>query len=230
MFEFVRTHSRLMLGLIVLLIVPSFVFFGIQGYSRMTEGAQATVAKVDGRAITQAEWDLAHQRAIERMRQQMPGVDVRLFDSPEMKRETLETVVRERVLLAAANDQHLFPTEDRLHRLFVSDPQFAAVRNPDGSVNRDLLAAQGLSSEQFAQQLATQLGMQQVLGGMNASVVAPPAVADVSLDALLQRREVQLQRFDTAAYRDKVSPTDADLQAWYQSHERDFRAPEQARI
>jgi hypothetical protein len=40
MFDFVRTHSRLMLGLMVLLIFPSFVFFGIQGYSRFTDGAR----------------------------------------------------------------------------------------------------------------------------------------------------------------------------------------------
>jgi peptidyl-prolyl cis-trans isomerase D len=230
MFEFVRSHTRLMLGLIVLLIVPSFVFFGIQGYTRMTSGEQATVAKVDGHAITQAEWDLAHRRTVDRMRQQVPGIDVRLLDTPQVRRETLDGVVRERVLLAAAQDQHLFPTDDRLHRLFTTDAQFAGLRNPDGSVNRDLLAAQGMTSEMFAQQLTTQLGMQQVMGGINASVVASPAVADAALDALLQRREIQLQRFDTAAYLDQVKPTDAEIEAHYRAHESEFRAPERARI
>ena len=45
MFDFVRKHNRLFLGLILLLILPSFVVFGIQGYSGMTEGANAAVAK-----------------------------------------------------------------------------------------------------------------------------------------------------------------------------------------
>jgi peptidyl-prolyl cis-trans isomerase D len=54
MFDFVRTHSRLMLGLMVLLIFPSFVFFGIQGYSRFTDEAAAEVAKVDGREINRS--------------------------------------------------------------------------------------------------------------------------------------------------------------------------------
>ena len=48
--------------LLVLLIFPSFVFFGIQGYSRFTGGDNATVAKVAGQTITQAEWDSAHAR------------------------------------------------------------------------------------------------------------------------------------------------------------------------
>jgi peptidyl-prolyl cis-trans isomerase D len=230
MFDFVRTHSRLMLGLIVLLIIPSFVFFGIDGYSRMTDGANATVAKVDGRAITQAEWDRAHARVVDNMRQRMPGVDASLFDSPQAKRESLDGLVRERVLLAAANEAHLFPTDDRLQRLFVSDPQFAQIRNPDGSVRKEILAAQGLSSEGFAQQLRTDFGMQQVLGGVSRTAVAPSAVANGALDPLLQQREVQVERFDAMAYRAKVAPTDAELEAWHKAHESQFRAPEQAQI
>jgi peptidyl-prolyl cis-trans isomerase D len=48
MFDFVRTHTRLFQFILVLLIFPSFVFFGIQGYSRFTAGEHATVAKVAG--------------------------------------------------------------------------------------------------------------------------------------------------------------------------------------
>ena len=230
MFDFVRQHSRLMLGLIVLLIIPSFVFFGIDGYSRMSEGGNATVAKVDGKAVTQAEWDMAHRRAVENMRQRMPGADASLFDSPQAKQQSLDGLVRERVLLAAANSAHLFPTDERLQRLFVTDPQYEAIRNPDGSVRKELLAAQGLSSEMFAQDLRTRYGMQQVMGGVARSTVAPAAVADAGLNALLQQREVQVERFDAAVYRAKVAPTDAELEAWHKANASQFRAPEQANI
>lgn len=230
MFDFVRSHSRLMLGLIVLLIIPSFVFFGIDGYQRMTDGANAEVASVDGRKVTQAEWDLAHRRAVENMRQRAPGVDASLFDTPQARQESLDSLVRERVLMTAAFASHLFPTDDRLQRLFATDPQFAALRNADGSVRKEMLAAQGMSSETFAQQLRTEYGMQQVLGGVARSGVAPGAVAAAALDALLQQREVQVERFDAAAYRSKVAPTDADLEAWHKAHADEFRAPEQATI
>ena len=46
MFEFVRTHTKLLQFMLVLLIFPSFIFFGIQGYSRFMDGGAATVAKV----------------------------------------------------------------------------------------------------------------------------------------------------------------------------------------
>ena len=230
MFEFIRTHSRLMLGLMMLLIIPSFVFFGVQGYSSMSDGARVDVAKVDGRGITRAEWDNAHQRQIERLRRQSPGIDVRLLDTPQARLETLDNLLRERVLLTAADQLHLLPSDERLVRLFATDPQFAGLRNPDGSVNRDLLAAQGMSSEMFAQQLRYEFGMRQVLGTIGASVLMPPTVADAVLDPLLQRREIQWQRFDTAAYRSRVNPGEAELEAYHKAHEQQFRAPESASI
>jgi len=230
MFDFVRTHTRLFQGLLVLLIFPSFVFFGVQGYSRFTDGSAAQVAEVDGRGITQMEWDAAHQRNIERLRQRMPNVDVKLLDTPAMKRETLDGMMRERVLLAAADQLHLGVSDEQLQRVFRTDPQFAAIRNPDGTVNRDLLMAQGMSSEAFAQTLRQDLAMRQVLQGIGVTALAPKAVVDPSLDALLQRRQVQLQRFDAQTYRAKVNPGDAEIEAFYKANEGLFRAPEQARI
>jgi len=230
MFDFVRTHSRLMLGIMVLLIIPSFVFFGVQGYSSFGDGGGTVVAKVDGRDITRGEWEQAHQRNVERLRGQMPNVDAKLLDTPEMKRETLDGLMRERVLTAAANQMHLVPGDERLQRLFLTDPQFANLRNPDGTVNRDLLASQGMSSEAFAQRLRLEFAMQQVLAGVGQTAFAPAAAAAPSLDALLQRRDVQVQRFDPVESRGRVAPTDADLEAFYKANESQFRAPESASI
>ena len=230
MFEFFRTHSRLTLGFLLLLIIPSFVFFGVENYARSTGGDNAEVAKIDGQTITRAEWLQAHQRYVERLRRQSPTMDVKLLDTPEARRDTLDGLVRERVLMAAARDMHLTPSDARLQRLFQADEQYAGIRNPDGTVNRELLATQGLSSELFAQQLRQELAMQQVLSGVTQTALAPAAMARISLDAMLERREVQLQRFDPAAYRAQVNPTDADIDAFYKTNEALFRAPEQATI
>ncbi|MCA0243508.1 MAG: SurA N-terminal domain-containing protein [Proteobacteria bacterium] len=230
MFDFVRTHSKLMLGLMVLLIFPSFIFFGIQGYSRFTDGSAADVAKVDGRGITRGEWEAAHKRQVERMRQQMPGVDAKLLDTPEFKRQTLDALVQDYLLRSAALKLHLLPGDDRLARLFRTDPSLAGLRNADGTINRDLLAAQGMSAEGFIEQLRQDYGQRQVLGAVRASGFVPPAEANAALDAMLQRREIQFERFDPAAYAAKVNPSDAELQAYYKANEKSFIAPEQASI
>jgi len=214
----------------LLLIIPSFVFFGVENYSRSTGGDNIEVAQIDGQAITRAEWNQVHQRYVERARRQSPTLDVMALDTPEARRDTLDGLLRERVLLAAARDLHLIPSDARLQRQFQTDEQFAGIRNPDGTVNRELLALQGLSSELFAQQLRQELAMQQVLSGVTETALAPASTAKLSLDAMLERREVQLQRFDPMVYRGQVTPTDADIEAFYKANDALFRAPEQADI
>lgn len=230
MFEFIRTHNRLFQLLLLILILPSFVVFGIQGYSSFSEGSSTSVAKVAGVPITQGEWDANHQSQVERLRRQAPNLDIKLLDSPAARAETLEALVRERVLSTAMDKLDLTVSDERLQRLFVTDPQFSSLRNPDGSVNKDVLTAQGMSSEMFAARLRHDLSLQQVQGGITGSVLAPASNVGQALDALLQRREIHYTRFDPKDYLTKVNPTDAEIEAFYKSHEVDFRASEQATI
>jgi peptidyl-prolyl cis-trans isomerase D len=232
MFEFIRRHTRLLQFILVLLIFPSFVFFGIQGYSNFSDGSREAVAKVDGREITRAEWDAAHRAQIERMRGQMPGVDVSLLDTPEMRQATLEGLLRERVVAAAANRLHLVTGDDRLQRLFVNDPELAFLRKPDGSLDKDALMSQGMTSEQLAERLRTDYSLRQVFDGIQDSVIAPAVPTDAALDALFQQREVNVRTFNTKDYEAKQNPSDAELQAYYKNpaNAAQFRAPEQASI
>ena len=230
MFEFVRSHTRLFQLLLFLLVFPSFVFFGVQGYSRFSEAGMRAVASVDGQTITQGDWDLAHQRWLDQMRRQMPGVDVKMFDTPQARQETLDKLLVERVMRAAAQSGYLAPGDERLQRIFRTDPQLAGLRNPDGTVNKDVLAAQGLSSEAFAEQLRADLGTRQVMAGLGGASILPKSSASKMLDTWLQRREIELERFAAAEYAARIKPEEADLEAWYKANEAKLRLPEQAQI
>jgi peptidyl-prolyl cis-trans isomerase D len=230
MFDFFREHTRLALGFMLLLIIPSFIFFGVQGYSQFTDGSATTVAKVDGQSISRNEWDDAHKRYVDQVRRQSPNVDIAQIDTPALRRDTLDGLVRDRVLIAAANRLQLYPTVGRMQRLFDSDPQFAGLRGPDGKINIELLAMQGMSPALFDQRLRQDLATRQVLAGVTQTAPVPAASASAALDAYFQRREVQFQRFDPTAYRSKVSPTDAEVEAYYKANEAQFKAPEQATI
>ena len=133
MFDTVRNNSKVMMGLLFLLIIPSFVMFGIEGYSRFTDNA-AAVAKVDGQKITRQEWDEAHKREVDRLRAQMPNVDPKLFDSHEARLGTLEQIVNERVLVAAAQRQLLSTSDARLARELQQNPVIAGLRGPTASL------------------------------------------------------------------------------------------------
>ncbi|MFM9915217.1 MAG: SurA N-terminal domain-containing protein [Rhizobacter sp.] len=232
MFEFFRKHMRVFQIILAVLIIPSFGFLGVQGYRGMSEGANQSVAHVAGQSITQAEWDFAHREQVERVRRQNPAVDPKLLDSPQLKQQSLEKLIRDRVMLVAADKLHLATTDDRLQRLFSTDPQFASIRNADGSVNKDMLAAQGMSSEMFARRLRQELSVQQVLLGVSGTGFASAAAADHAVDSFFQQREVFLQRFDAASYASQVNPSDADIEQYHKdpANAQQFQAPEQASI
>ena len=96
MFDFFRRHTRTLQFVLVLLVFPSFVFFGIQGYSRFAGGDLQTVAKVAGQPVTQAELDAALRDRVERARRQMPSLDPKLFETPEMRSLALDGLIRDR--------------------------------------------------------------------------------------------------------------------------------------
>ena len=184
MFDFVRKHTKVMQFVLFLLIVPSFVLFGLQGYNRMHEKGEV-VAKVDGHEIHQQEWDNAHKVQVDRLREQMPNIDAKLLDSPQARYGTLESLVRERVLAAAVEHSNLLVADQRVARELQSNDLINALRGPDGKLDieryRQLLAARGMTPEMFENSVRNDLGLRQVLGAVTQSAVAPAGVANVSL-------------------------------------------------
>ena len=233
MFDFVRKHTKIMMGLMFLLIIPSFVLFGIDGYTNMRQKG-APVAQVAGLDITQSEWDAAHKDEVDRARESMPTLDVKLLDTPQMRYATLERMVRDRVLLAAAEKLKLVTTDGRLARDLERNPTIASLRLPDGRLDmeryRQLLASQGMSPEMFEARVRTDLSTRQVMLGVTGSGFTPAAEADIALNALFQRREVQLAKFNPSDFASRVTVSDADLEAFYKRNEALFQAPEQADI
>ncbi len=231
MFEAIRKHSKVVMGLLFLLVCPSFVLFGIQ--RRNSEEAQ-TVATVDGQDITQVEWDNAHRSEVERLRASMPTLDAKLLDSPQARYATLERMVRDHVLAAAATKSGLYTSDQQLARALEQNPTIASLRKPDGSLDMDrykqLLAAQGMTPTMFEAGVRNDLSTRQVMEGVTGTSFATSAQTDVALNAFLEKREVQVARFDTADFSSKVTLTDADLQAYYKANQALFRAPEQASI
>ncbi|MEZ5663293.1 MAG: SurA N-terminal domain-containing protein [Burkholderiaceae bacterium] len=233
MFESIRNHKKYLMGFLMILIIPSFVLFGVEGYTRYNEAGEA-VATVDGHKITKQEWDQAHQQESQRLRESMPGLDARLLDSDQARYASLERMVRQRVLAVAADKSGLYTSDQRLARELQSNEVIATLRRPDGSLDvqayRDLLSRQGLSPEMFEAQVRADLSQQQVLQGIARSGLTVPAVADTALNAFFERREVRVQRFEAAGFRSRVKIEDADIQSFYDANKARFQAPEQADI
>lgn len=218
--------------LLFLLVIPSFILVGID--SSYFSESSPVVARVDGKDITQAEWDNAHRAETDRIHAQSPSIDSKLLDTPQMRYATLERMVRDRVLANAVQKMHIVASDSRLASALKEIPAIAALRRADGTLDtegyRQLLAAQGLTPEGFEANMRRDLSVNQVLGGVFQSSFGTDIQLQQIMDALYQRREIQVANFTPAEFVAKVLPTEEAFKDFYQKNTAQFLQPEQADI
>jgi peptidyl-prolyl cis-trans isomerase D len=233
MFDAIRNKSRILMGVLVVLIIPSFVLFGVDGYNNRAERG-AVVAKIADFEITQQQWDARHQQEVDRIRASMPNLDPKMLGSDEARYASLERMVDERLVAVASEKQLLVTSDQRLANYLKQDPSIASLRGPDGKLDMDryrqLAASQGMTPEMLEAQVRRDLSGKQVMSALQASAMASQLQSDLALQAFLQRREIQIQRFSPADFVSKVQPQDAELEQFYQSRSERFRSTESADV
>ena len=227
MLEFIRTHQRLMQFLLLLIIFPSFAFFGIESYLRM-DAKESPVAKVAGQTITQPEWDAAQARQVERFRQVFgEQFNPAMLDNPEARQGVLENLIAQKALSAHVMENHLTVSNDTLRKTILDIP---GLKDPDGQFNKEryqqLLAAQGLTPEKFEAGLRHDMAVQQINAVVQGTAFSPKTVAS-RISALNQQvREVQELSFTPQAFRSQVNVSDAMIEEYYNKHPSQFELPE----
>jgi peptidyl-prolyl cis-trans isomerase D len=164
----------------------------------------------------------------------MPTLAPKLLDSAEARYATLERMVRDRVLGLAAQKLHLYTSDQRLAQELQRNEVIASLRRPDGSLDveayRQLVARQGLTPEMFEARVRTDLSTRQVLQGIEGSGFSSPALAQVSLNAFFEQREVRVAQFPASDFVARVNLSDADITTFYNANPQLFQAPEQADV
>lgn len=231
MFEFVRTHQRLMQGLLLLFIFPSFAMVGISSYSHFGDADNA-IAKVGGQTITQPEYDAAQHEQMQRF-QQMFGAQFnpKMFDTPEARQGILDNLIAQRALAIEATRQHLSVSDAAVTQ---SVTGISGLTGPDGKFDgeryRSLLAMQGLTPEMYEQRLRQDMATQQITAAIQNTAFAPKTVATQLSNINDQERTVQEQIFKPADFVALVKVTPAMLSAYYEKNGKLFEIPEQAKI
>ena len=227
MFEYIRTHQKVMQLLLLLIIFPSFAFFGIESFTR-SRGSENSVATVGGHSISQQEFDAAQREQLDRLRQQYgQQIDSKMLNTPEAKKSTLDELISRKVLAIEVVNNHLSVTDQTLQQNILSTP---GLTKPDGSFDNDrfksLLAVQGMTPAMYDQRLRQDLIVQQLLSTVEATSFLPKSVAERVAAIFEQEREVQVMDVKLADYVSKVNVTDAMLKAYYEKNTAEFEIPE----
>ncbi|WP_159078824.1 SurA N-terminal domain-containing protein [Orrella marina] len=230
MFDFIRNHRRWMQLVLLLLVVPAFAFFGIEGYvGFMSQDRE--LAKVNGTAITLPEYDQARRARLEELRSMLGNrFDAEAIDSPSFREQLLEEMIDQRVIAAAAIEGRYTVSDEALRQTIADVPALQEDGQFSPERYRQVLASQGMTPADFELRLRSDLILSQVLGPVSLTASAPKSVVDHLVNALTQQRTVSTRRFTQSAYEGDVSVTDADIKAWYDENAEQLRLPESVNI
>ncbi|MBX9965800.1 MAG: SurA N-terminal domain-containing protein [Burkholderiales bacterium] len=233
MFEWVDKHKRWIQIILLILIVPSFAFFGINYYFQ-EYGSSGAVAKVAGSKISPQEFEQALRKRQEDLRKMMEGkVDQAMLDSNEVRNSVINGLVDQRALLAHAMHAGITVTDDQLHKHITQIPDFADTGTGKFSEERykQLLRASDYGNPVvFEAERRRMLLMSQVRDTVADSAMVSMAVVDRLGRIREQQREVSQWLLTPDQVRSKVNITDDDVKKYYEAHKDEFRIPERARV
>lgn len=231
MFDTIRKHQRLLQFVLLILILPAFMFFGISGYDGMLGGNRG-VASVAGRDITQQEFDEAQRQQVEQLRQMLGNsIDAKMFDTPESRKEVLEGLIAQRVIAAEASARKVAVTDERVRQTILGIP---GLKRDDGSFDdaryKALLSGQNMTPAGFEMRLRSDLALQTLPDAVQSSAILPKTLRDQLIALQEQSREIRELRFLASEFAASVKPTDEQLSAHYEANARSFETPESAKI
>lgn len=230
MFESIRKHQRILQFILLLLIFPAFVFFGVSGYE--TFSTDDSIGEVAGSKISRAEFDEAQRRQLDQLRQAVGGqFDASLLDTPEARAEILDGLVTQRALLAEARARGIHVSDARLREAILSIP---GLTREDGSFDleryRTVLGVQGLNEQGFEAQMRYDLALQVLPEAARGTVFVPSTLLDRLILLQEQVREVRELRVPVADHAAGLSPSADALRKYYDENTQAFETEEAVKI
>ena len=218
-------HSWLMTILLVMIIVP-FAFWGINQYFH--GGGSMVVAEVDDTPIGVREFQQALQQQRYRL-QAVMGSGLELDEAAEdrLKRETLNRMIEESVLVDRATDKGMTVGDEQLATLIHAQQAFQS----NGQFSRDRYEAwlhrQGYAPGGFEQSFRRSLVIRQLQLGVVESAFLTGAERERLERLQGQRRTFAYLTIPAARYRAQVQVSDEQVQSFFREHQADFLSPEQ---
>jgi len=226
-FNIVRNNKRLMQVVLALVALP-FAFWGIDSYQRVMSRS-GEVAEVGGQKISEQEFSEALRQQQDRLRGMLGrNFDPSLLDSPAMRREMLDGMISQRLLMQHAARNHLTVSNEMLVETTMSIPAFQV----DGRFSRErydaALQNERMSPETFDAALRRDLVIQQVSGALADSGFVSKSAADRFAQLRAQQRETAEHRIQADARRVQVG-ADA-IRAFYDGNPARFQVPEEVQV
>lgn len=213
-----KVHG-LFASIILILICVLFGLWGIQNY--LGGGKETPVVSVGDKEFFQRDVNQAYQQYA----QNLAGMK---FDEETLKKQALEKLVRDEVLLQHVQDQNLLVSDDTAREFIQTLEYFQKDGKFDKTQYQSLLGSQGMSSAEFVNRIKKALVMEQFQRAIVDSSFATPAEINNFFKIQNQTRDIEYVAVPLAPV--SQQPSDEEISAYYQQHQDAYQTEEQVAI
>ncbi|WAR45360.1 SurA N-terminal domain-containing protein [Methylomonas rapida] len=206
-------------SIILVLICVLFGLWGIQNY--LGGGKEAPVVTVGDKDFFQRDVTQAYQQ----FAQNLAGMK---FDEETLKKQAVQKLIRDEVLLQYAQEQNLVITDETARNFIQSLEYFQKDGQFDKGQYQALLSSQGMSSDDFVNRVKKALMMEQVQHAVVESGFVTKAEIESFFKLQNQTRDVEYLTVPLAS--SSELPADDEINAYYQQHQEAYQTPERAVI
>ncbi len=225
MLDFLRKKKRswiitFLLGVIIL------VFIAFYGGSKYRDEGSPDVAKVNGEAITQREFAIEYERAVDRYRDLLKGsLTPEMLKSLNIKRTLLDELIQKRLLLQEARQLGLTVTDDELANFLSLAPEFQVAGRFNKERYVQLLTMNKLTPAEFEEEQREQLTIQRLYGVILDSVQVPEA--EVRNRYRLEQEKIDLNfiRLPLSQFISAAKVTEEDIKKFYDRNKDTLKEP-----
>lgn len=244
-----KTSGWIAMVILGLLCIP-FAFFGMEQY--LFQQNQSFAAKIEAppkwwqsapswwpvtmlwqrQEIEVQEFRTAFEQARQQQRTALgDNFDPRAFETIENKRATLDTLIDQAVLRMSADQAGIAISDAQVRATIQSIPAFQVDGKFDPQRYQLALAAQvpATTPREFEQRVRESLQQSLAMTQVSQSAFVTKSQMQRLMKMLGERRDVSLLVLPPPAA-DTAPVTDAEIQAWYDAHKGEYRAPETVSI
>ncbi len=223
-----RLTGILAFAILGILIVP-FALVGVNQY--FTSSTGNIVARINEKEITFNDFNQSFSNYRRRMQSIMGAAyDPVEFDGLIIRREHLDSLIDQELITQAAESMGLDVDDATLAEEIGKIPAFQV----DGEFNVDVyqsrLQIQGLTPNQFQNEMRLQFVVSQLPRNITASSIATPAELTEFVALLDQKRTFRTAMVPAEKAEPPVEFSEEDITAWYDSHNDDYQSQEQVVI
>ncbi len=229
MLNHMRKHARswVVKILLAIIIIVFIFYFG----SLRERGKTETVAVVNDKAITYADFRKQYDDMLDAYRQNMGGnLPPEVLKGLNLKQQALDSLINEQIIMQKAAQFGIAVTDEEIKQFILSFPAFQRNGVFDERIYRQTLQMNKMSPEMFEAAQKRAITAAKLMYLLQDSVKVSDAEAYDLYRLQNEQMDVLYLQFSPADFRRNVNPSTADLEAFLKEQGAAFRVPEQVRV